>query len=88
MTITLPPLDTEQQTALNQLVGEYNSQAGEQLTAEEFAALVLTNVVNDRKRQNIIATGEQLIAAAQSLPDAKRLQFTAAVEAAYVTASA
>lgn len=88
MTITLPPLDTEQQTALNQLVGEYNSQAGEQLTAEEFAALVLTNVVNDRKRQNIIAKGEQLIAAAQSLPDAKRLQFTAAVEAAYVTAFA
>ena len=88
MTITLPPLDTEQQTALNQLVGEYNSQAGEQLTAEEFAALVLTNVVNDRKRQNIIAKGEQLIAAAQALPDQKRLQFTAAAEAAYVTASA
>ena len=88
MTITLPPLDTEQQTALNQLVGEYNSQAGEQLTAEEFAALVLTNVVNDRKRQNIIAKGEQLIAAAQALQDQKRLQFTAAAEAAYVTASA
>lgn len=88
MNLTLLPLDTEQQTALGQLVSEYNATAGANLTPEEFCSLVLMNAINDRKRQNIIAKGEQLLEAAQSLPDAKRLQFTAAVEAAYATTSA
>lgn len=88
MKIPIPPLDAEQQVALDQLVVEYNNQAKASLSNEEFCSLVLMNVINDRKRRNIIAKGEELIAAARSLPDDKRLQFTAAVEAAYATASA
>lgn len=86
MKITIPPLDAEQQVALGQLVVEYNNQAKASLSNEEFCSLVLMNVINDRKRQNIIAKGEELIAAAQSLPDDKRIQFTADVEAAYAHA--
>lgn len=88
MKITIPPLDTEQQQALTDLVDSHNAAANTSLTSEQFLVSVLLGVINDKKRQNIIAKGEQIIAAAQSLPDEKRLQFTAAVEAAYATASA
>lgn len=88
MNITLPPFDTEQQQALTDLVDSHNAAANTSLTSEQFLVSVLLGVINDKKRQNIIATGEQIIAAAQSLPDEKRLQFTAAVEAAYASASA
>lgn len=88
MNITLPPFDTEQQQALTDLVDSHNAAATTSLTSEQFLVSVLLGVINDKKRQNIIAKGEQIIAAAQSLPDEKRLQFTAAVEAAYATASA
>lgn len=88
MNLTLPSLDTEQQQALTDLVGSHNASADTSLTNEQFLVSVLLGVINDKKRQNIIAKGEQIIAAAQSLPDEKRLQFTAAVEAAYATASA
>jgi len=88
MNLTLPSLDIEQQQALTDLVDAHNASADTTLTNDEFLVGVLMGVINDKKRQNIIAKGEQIIAAAQSLPDEKRLQFTAAVEAAYATASA
>lgn len=87
MNITLPPFDTEQQQALTDLVDSHNAAANTSLTSEQFLVSVLLGVINDKKRQNIIAKGEQIIAAAQSLPDEKRLQFTAAVEAAYTQVS-
>lgn len=88
MNLTLPPLDAEQQQALVDLVDSHNVASKSALTQEEYLVSVLLGVINDKKRQNIIAKGEQIIAAAQSLPDEKRLQFTAAVEAAYTTAAA
>ena len=68
MNITLPPFDTEQQQALTDLVDSHNAAATTSLTSEQFLVSVLLGVINDKKRQNIIATGEQLLAAAQSLP--------------------
>lgn len=83
MNLTLPSLDIEQQQALTDLVDAHNASADTTLTNDEFLVGVLMGVINDKKRQNIITKGEQLLAAAQSLPDDKRLQFTAAVEQAY-----
>lgn len=88
MNLTLPSLDTEQQQALTDLVDAHNTSAATTLTNDEFLVSVLMGVINDKKRRNIIAKGEQLLAAAQSLTDEKRLQFTAAVEAAYAAAAA
>jgi len=88
MNLTLPSLDTEQQKALDDLVDLHSTASKSALTQEEYLVSVLLGVINDRKRQNIITKGEQIIAAAQSLPDEKRLQFTTTVEAAYATASA
>lgn len=83
MNLTLPSLDIEQQQALTDLVDAHNTSANTSLTNDEFLVSVLLGIINDKKRQNIITKGEQLLAAAQSLPDDKRLQFTAAVEQAY-----
>lgn len=88
MNLTLPPLDTEQQQALTDLVDAHNASADTTLTNDGFLVGVLMGVINEKKRRNIIAKGEQIIAAAQSLTDEKRLQFTVAVEAAYATAAA
>lgn len=76
MQITLPTLDTEQSDALAQLVSEYNASAKSVLSAEEYCALVLLGSINARKMSNIDARGRQLIEAAKSLPDDKRIQFT------------
>lgn len=85
MNIIIPPLDSEQEQAVTQLCTEHNQQAGTAFTNEEYLASVMLGIVNDRKRRNIITKGEQIIAAAQSLPDEKRLQFTAEVEQAYAS---
>lgn len=76
MNITLPDLDTEQADALAQLTAEYNTAATTSLTSEEYCALVLIGSINSRKIQNIDRRGVQLIEAAKTLPDAKRLDFT------------
>lgn len=83
MNIILPSLDIEQEQAVTQLCTEHNQQAGTAFTNEEYLASVVLGIVNDRKRRNIITKGEQILVAAQSLPDEKRLQFTADVEQAY-----
>lgn len=87
MNLTLPPLDAEQQQALVDLVDSHNVASKSALTQEEYLVTVLLDVINDKKRRNIIAKGEQIIAAAQQLPDDKRLQFTADVEKAYLQAA-
>ena len=87
MNITLPPLDAEQEQALTDLVADHNASANASLTNEEFLRSVLLGIIDDKKRCNIDAKGEQILLAAKSLPDDKRLQFTAAVEAAFVQAS-
>lgn len=76
MTITLPDLDTEQAAALDQLTSEYNAAAQSSLTSAEYCAIVLMGSINARKMSNIDARGRQLIEAAKSLPDDKRIQFT------------
>lgn len=88
MNITLPPLDNEQKTALTQLTDAHNTASRSSLTEAEYLTTTLVGILNDQKRRNIELKGEQIIAAAKSLSDDKRLQFTAAVEAAYATASA
>jgi hypothetical protein len=76
MNITIPELDTEQAAALTQLTSEYNSMASSSLTEAEYGATVLMGVINHRKMENIDSRGRQLIEAAKTLPDAKRIEFT------------
>lgn len=76
MTITLPDLDTEQAAALDQLTSEYNAAAQSSLTSAEYCAIVLMGSINARKMSNIEDRGRELIEAAKTLPDAKRIEFT------------
>lgn len=76
MNITLPVLDTEQAAALAQLTAEYNTAASKSLTESEFSSQILMGIINQRKVENIKKKGDSLIAAAMTLPDSKRIEFT------------
>lgn len=76
MNITLPVLDTEQAAALAQLTAEYNTAASQSLTESEFSSQILMGIINQRKVENIKKKGDSLIAAAMTLPDSKRIEFT------------
>lgn len=68
ISITLPELDSEQQTALGQLAGQVVPQA--------WGETVLVGLINEQVEKNIDAKGLELLAGAKTLPKVKRLQFT------------
>jgi hypothetical protein len=78
MNITLPTLDTEQQTALDQLATNYD-------TPQEWASVLFLGLIDEQVIRNAKARGAQLIDAALQLPKEKRLNFTEQTEALYNT---
>jgi hypothetical protein len=78
MNITLPALDTEQQTALEQLADKYD-------TEEAWVSAVFLGIINEQVLRNIDTKGRQLLEAAKLLPKEKRLDFTSQTETLLTT---
>jgi hypothetical protein len=78
MNITLPTLDAEQQTALDQLATNYD-------TPQEWASALLLGLIDEQVLRNIDTKGRQLLEAAKQLPKDKRLDFTSQTETLLTT---
>lgn len=78
MNITLPTLDTEQQTALDQLATSYD-------TPQEWASALLLGLIDEQVLRNIDTKGRQLLEAAKQLSKEKRLDFTTQTETLLTT---
>tara|TARA_R110002124_G_scaffold226089_2_gene391266 strand:- start:168 stop:434 length:267 start_codon:yes stop_codon:yes gene_type:complete len=75
MNITINP-DAESQAAVQAAVDSYNASTGESLTLEQYVARVVEADFERAKSDAISTRAKALEAAARSLPDAKRQQFT------------
>jgi hypothetical protein len=78
MTITIPPLDVEQQAAASQISESFGS-------VEQWAANVITGLIEERVLHNINAKGAALLEAVKQLPKEKRLDYTDRAETLLVT---
>jgi hypothetical protein len=74
-------LDTEQQSALDDLLTDYNATQATPVSAETYLASVITGIVNDKVARNFEATANALVAAAKSLSYEARLALVANVQA-------
>jgi hypothetical protein len=74
-------LDTEQQSALDDLLADYNATQAAPVDVETYLASVITGVVDDKVARNFETTAAALVAAAKSLSYEARLALIANVEA-------
>jgi hypothetical protein len=74
-------INAEQQSALDDLLSEYNATQEAPVDAETYLSAVLTGIINDRVTRNFEASANALVSAAKSLPYEARLALIADVQA-------
>jgi hypothetical protein len=73
-------LNSEQESAANDLLVAYNKSQETPLTLEEYFQTVLIDVVNDKVAKNFEATANALVAGAKALPYESRVALIAQVQ--------
>jgi hypothetical protein len=74
-------LDTEQQSALDDLLADYNATQADPVDAETYLASVITGIVDDKVARNFETTAAALVSAAKSLSYEARLALISNVQA-------
>lgn len=75
-------LNAEQQSALSDMLTDYNAVTGQPITREQYLQSILVGCINDRVSRNYDAAVERLKTATKQLPYETRLALIAQVEAA------